>query len=55
MNPFWSNRVWDMWVSADYPQFKIFPELFYPELNEKGAWVLIAALRYRDTGKWYGE
>ena len=45
MNPFWSNRVWNMYICGDLSSAE----------HEPVEWVQIACDRYWPiTGKWYG-
>jgi len=45
MKPFWSIRIWDMYVDADYAKYT----------GKPPRWVLMAYKRYwSDDKKWYG-
>lgn len=49
MYPFWSMRVWDMYVDAYYAKIKVDFE------KETHHWTMIISKRFwRNDGKWYG-
>lgn len=55
MKPFWSDRIWDMYVDAFYAKIKLDEKQIYGTDTTPAHWSIIASRRFwLDDNKWRG-